>query len=169
MQGAIWLKGYEAGIGGVSEQEWAENAQYIAMAREYTNLPDLDGSDRQNRSYLGAKNIADILFWCYRICNTGLFVVLCGSILTGIVQGIRKARDLRQFVMDHIGCYSKLLTAAIFLGIGFLYAFSIGWFSSFLFQEEIVMRTLNFYNIALPVILAVAYLFTLAGVSDLRS
>lgn len=169
MKGAIWLKGYEAGIGGVSEQEWVENVAYIAMAREYTNLPDLDGSDRQDRPYLGAKNVVNVLFWCYRIGNTGLFVVLCGSIFAGIVQGIRKARDLRQFVMAHIGCYSKLLTAAVFLGIGVLYAFSIGWFSSFLFQEEIVMRTLNFYDIALPVILAVAYLFAVAGVSDLRS
>ena len=49
----------------------------------------------------------------------------------------------------------------MFVGIAVCYAFSISWFSSFVFTEVVNMTVLNFYNIALPGLLFFAYTFAI--------
>ena len=51
----------------------------------------------------------------------------------------------------------------MFVGVALCYAFSISWFSTFVLTESVNMTVLNFYNIALPGLLFLAYTFAICS------
>lgn len=164
--GAVFLKGYTPGIEEVSPEETSNNIVFVDVARGLTNTPDLNAIDRAAPSYARTMRIVVLIFWIYRILNFILFVMLILLLISQIIKTLTKIKNFRQCFKERPGYYAKLLAAGLFLCIGILYAFSIGWFSSFLFQDGIDMRILNYYNIVLPELLALAYLFAAAALTE---
>ena len=165
--GAIFLKGYTPGVRKVSSEETDSNLVFVNVARELTNTPGLNTLDPDSASYTAILKTLELFFGLYRILNVVLFALSIFILTTGIIKALTNIRHIRQCLKIHFHFYIMALTAGLFLCIGIAYAFSIGWFSSFLFQDGTDMRILNFYNIALPGLLSLSYLFAAAAASNI--
>ena len=164
MLGAVLLKGYESGLGGVEADEIEENIVLIEAAEEYTNTDYLDDysliSDRSKKTEI----VLDIIFVIYRVVNGLLFAATFIAMIWGICRFfVYLKKDEKSKKKNQ--AFLSLLGSVSFFGISLVYNFAICWFSAFLFEKEgIVNLTLNFYDIALPGLLMLAYAFAVSFV-----
>ncbi|MCR5256211.1 MAG: hypothetical protein K6D96_09845 [Acetatifactor sp.] len=156
--GAVLLKGYESGLGGVERDEIEENIILINAANEYTNLDYLGDYSKISGLSKKTESIADVIFVIYRAVNGLLF---CVTVIVSVVGTVFFFISLikREKSKKKNQAFLYLLGSVSFLGISAVYDFAIGWFSAFLFEDGISNLTLNFYNIALPGLLMFAYAF----------
>ncbi|MCR5754057.1 MAG: hypothetical protein K6G30_04475 [Acetatifactor sp.] len=152
--GAVVLKGYVAGRGGVSKEEIAESYELVEAVKEYTHLNYLDDYSAMIPASDQSAKVVKVIFGVYRVVNVVLFIGVIFVILFGIVRflvGRKKESN-----------YFYLAGSIIFMGIALVYDFAISWFSAFLFVKDGINNvTLNFYNIALPGLLFLSYLFAI--------
>ena len=165
-EGAVWLIGYTPGImdtNGVREIEYYESA--VGDVRNAVNIPSLDTGKAGNTTNAGASSVLNVItyviWWIYRVINTVLFVMLAVHTVAGLVNIgglVKKAK-----AGEKMPLYLYVSSVVLFL-IAFAYAFAIAWFSAFIFEGGIDRTILNFYDIALPPLLAMAYITMVPGV-----
>ena len=161
--GSILLKGYTAGIMEISAEEINEHRYSVEGAVYYSNTPYL--SDYSSQKILTAKvnPVINVIFFIYKYINIAICLLSCGIILFEVVKFFAGLKSARSYFDRNYKIFFSMMTAFIFAGVAFCYAFSISWFSSFIFTDGINMTILNFYNIALPGILLFAYTFAICS------
>lgn len=164
--GAVFLKGYLPGLGEVSENEILDNYPIIDTAIKYTHLDYLEDYSRQSLIAESMNGFVVGLFYVYKVINVLLLVISVGMILYELIKFFVSLKSLESFVQKRYNILLGAMASLVFLGIGLLYAFFIGWFSAFLFGEGINMTILNFYNVALPSLCMFAYIFAVWAMTE---
>ena len=161
--GAITLKGYNAGIGEVPEEEILDNWSSVDGAIYYSNTPYLEDYSKQKVLSDKFIPVINVIFFIYKYINIAICLLSCGIILFEVVKFIVGLKSARVYFEKNYKIFFLAVTALMFLGVGLCYAFSISWFSTFVFSESVNMTILNFYNIALPGLLFFAYTFAICS------
>jgi len=153
-RGAVHLYGYSPEYSRTAEAGLEEKVRFASL---YTGL-DLSSAELPPCTHI-AFRISRKLMALYRILNP----VILALALSGLLLSPLLARKRRREEKDPKAEKRRILRLSfgmlVFLGISFLYAFSISWFSSFLYREGIIQTIVNFYQIALPVLLSFTALF----------
>ena len=160
-KGAIALEGYIPGLGEVTEEEIFDFWDSIDEAKIYTNLDYLDDYSGQVKKTDKLIPVINILIFIYKYINIAICFLSCGIILFEAVKFFVGLKSVKSYMVKNYKIFFSAVTALMFVGIAICYAFSISWFSTFLFIESVNMTILNFYNIALPGILLFAYFFAM--------
>ena len=152
--GAVLLKGYVPGLGGVTDEEIVENYELVDATKGYTNLNYLDDYSLMRDASIKASKIVKVIFNIYKVVNAVLFILTILGFIYGAVRLIlSKVKDKRFFY---------LAGSIVFMGIALVYDFAISWFSAFIFVNDGINNlTLNFYNISLPALLFISYIFAI--------
>lgn len=158
--GAVLLKEYNIGLGEVSDWEIENLAATVSFAKMMTHIDYLDDySVVRERSDKVASYLKPLLM-VYKSINAILFLSLLLSVLFEIVIFFIKFKSIKTFSEIRCKIFLEALVAFVLLGVSVCYAFSISWFSAFCYVDGINMTILNFYNIALPGLLTISYIFT---------
>ena len=160
-KGAIFLDGYVPGLGEVTDEEIFDNWTSIDEAKVYAHVDYLDDYSGQIKKSEKLVPVIKILFFIYKCINVAFCLLSCGIILFEAVKFFAGLKSLKSYMEKNYKIFFSAVTALMFVGIAVCYAFSISWFSTFIFTESINMTILNFYNIALPGILFFANVFAL--------
>ena len=160
-KGAVTLKGYTAGIGEVTEEEILDNWHSVDGAIFYSNTPYLEDYSKQKVLSDKFIPVINVIFFIYKYINIAICLLSCGIILFEAVKFFAGLRSARVYFEKNFRNFFSSVTALMFGGVALCYAFSISWFSTFVFTESINMTILNFYNIALPGLLFFAYTFAI--------
>ncbi|MBO4615781.1 MAG: hypothetical protein J5717_00370, partial [Lachnospiraceae bacterium] len=160
-KGAIFLDGYVPGLGEVTDEEIFDNWTSIDEAKVYAHVDYLDDYSGQIKKSEKLIPVIKILFFIYKCINVAFCLLSCGIILFEAVKFFAGLKSLKSYMEKNYKIFFSAVTALMFVGIAVCYAFSISWFSTFIFTESINMTILNFYNIALPGILFLANVFAL--------
>ncbi|MCR5847167.1 MAG: hypothetical protein K6G75_03460 [Lachnospiraceae bacterium] len=168
-KGAVLLKGYRTGImntSGAPEMDIYSSA--VEDVRNSVNMKDLDSGKASNHTGESSvlNTITEVIWWIYRIVNTVLLLSLILYLLIGVFKIPGMIRSVRK--KDALPLFCYICTLSLF-GIALAYDFSIVWFSAFLFEKATDMTILNFYNIALPVLLSLAYFMMIPGITGFFS
>lgn len=163
--GAVFLKGYLPGLGEVSENEILDNYPIIDTAIKYTHLKYLEDYSKQSEISASLEGVLIGIFYVYKVINGILLLLTVGLVLFELIKFFVSIKSLESFVQKRYNILLGAMASLIFLGIGLLYSFFIGWFSAFLFKDGINMTVLNFYNVALPSICMFAYIFAVWAVT----
>lgn len=162
-KGAVLLKEYRLGLGDVSDWEIENLSATVSFAKSMTHISYLDDySGVKERSDRTASALQPLLA-VYRVLNVLLFMLLAAGILLEAVYYFSHLKTLRTMTGVRVKIMLQTFGAFVFLGISVCYAFSISWFSAFCYAGGVNMTILNFYNIALPGLLAFAYIFILSA------
>ncbi len=152
--GAVLLKGYVPGLGGVTDEEIVENYELVDATKEYTNVNYLDDYSSMRAGSIQAAGIVKVIFGIYKVINACLFVITILSFVYGIARLIASK--------NKNGRFFYLAGSIVFFGIALVYDFAISWFSAFIFVNDGISNlTLNFYNISLPALLFISYIFAI--------
>lgn len=162
-KGAIGLKGYTAGIGEVTEEEILDNWKYVDEAIFYSNTPYLEDYSVKKPQSDKLIPIIIIIFFIYKYINIAICLLSCGIILFEAVRFFAGLKSARTYFEKNYKVFFSALAALMFVGVALCYAFSISWFSTFVLTESVNMTVLNFYNIALPGLLFLAYTFAICS------
>lgn len=155
-RGTIFLEDYIPGIINVPTYD-VETTKYIS---KLTYEKKLNGNLTEKQKKTNERNVKMIknIFSVYRIVNVILFIFMFFVILiktfTYVVKIINHANINKNEVFQYI------LIVVLSL-IAIMYAFSISWFSEFIFTDGINKVILNFYLAALPVLLVLPYMLSL--------
>lgn len=163
--GAVFLKGYLPGLGHVSEDEILDNYSIIDTAIKYTHLGYLEDYSKQSDISASMEGALISMFYVYKVINGILLLLTVGIVIFEFIKFFVSVKSLERFVQKRYNILLGAMASLIFLGIGLLYSFFIGWFSAFLFGDGINMTILNFYNVALPSLCMFAYIFALWAVT----
>lgn len=163
--GAVFLKGYLPGLGEVSENEILDNYPIIDTAIKYTHLKYLEDYSKQSEISASLEGVLIGIFYVYKVINGILLLLTVGLVLFELIKFCVSIKSLESFVQKRYNILLGAMASLIFLGIGLLYSFFIGWFSAFLFKDGINMTILNFYNVALPSLCMFAYIFAVWAVT----
>ena len=169
--GAIILKGYRPGLGNVSEEEISAYQTECDMAASVTNERYVSNIDLFNNKHASSDRLIPcltFLAWIYRVINVVLFVLSLVLMFLFIIRALSHYQSHKHIAKNNLKPYMFVIGSAAMLGISICYAFSISWFSAFLFEDGIDMTILNFYNIALPGLLMYMNILSLLGVSSLH-
>ncbi len=159
-EGAIFLKGYRAGIIPHDEENTEELATYWLAAADYANTPSLRDYSKGAGIRNAAAVVAKVLFWVYRIVNGCMLAVTVAAVIFAVVRLFAKKERTGLLRKADAAAVTDGGLALFFLALGVAYAFAISWyFASFLFPEDGRMLILNFYNAGLPAILTFFYGF----------
>ena len=162
-KGAIALKGYTAGIGEVTEEEILDNWKYVDEASFYSNTSYLDDYSVKKPQSDKLIPIIKIIFFIYKYINIAICLLSCGIILFEAVKFFVCLKSARTYFEKNYKVFFSAVAALMFVGVALCYAFSISWFSTFVLTESVNMTVLNFYNIALPGLLFLAYTFAICS------
>lgn len=159
-KGAILLKEYRLGLGHVSDWEIEHLSQTISFAKGVSHINYLDDYAGISVKSQKMAEVLKPLLMVYKLINAILFVALLSAILLEIVIFFINIKSIKTFSKIRCKITLEALAAFVLLGICVCYAFSISWFSAFCYESGLNMTILNFYNIALPGLLTLAYVFT---------
>ena len=152
-RGALFLEGYLPG---------ASNGNAVVpgianRASKLTNEPDLLTCDRDELYLNGINNVINIIFVVYRIVNVALIFVLIIAVCLAICNIYKIVRKKQNFNPCNFALFALII---LFLGYSLAYALGISWFSTFIpgidEQPNII---LNFYAVALPVLLTFSFIW----------
>lgn len=159
-KGAVFLKGYKLGLGHVSDWEIENLSRTVSFAKSMTHINYLDDYTGISVKSQKMAEILKPLLMVYKLINVILFIALLSAILLEIVIFFINIKSIKTFSKIRCRILLEALAAFVLLGVSVCYAFSISWFSAFCYESGINMTILNFYNIALPGLLTLAYVFT---------
>ena len=158
---ALFLTGYDAGVQYRTEEEIYLPRLYDAAL--FARTPSLADHSRLFNVRAFAASVSRVIFWIYRIVNGILALLTLAGLILSVIRLIRSVRK-KELRIGNPELLTILFLALFFLGLGVVYAFSICWFSSFLFAEGLIRVILIFYTVSLPAILVFAFGF---GISSL--
>ena len=158
---ALFLTGYDAGVQYRTEEEIYLPRLYDAAL--FARTPSLADHSRFFKLRAFAAGVSRVIFWIYRIVNGILALLTLAGLVLSVIRLIRSVRK-KELRIGNPELLTILFLALFFLGLGVVYAFSICWFSSFLFAEGLIRVILIFYTVSLPAILVFAFGF---GISSL--
>ena len=162
-KGAIFLDGYVPGLGEVTDEEIFDNWTSIDEAKVYAHVDYLDDYSGQIKKSEKLIPVIKILFFIYKCINVAFCLLSCGIILFEAVRFFAGLKSARTYFEKNYKVFFSALAALMFVGVALCYAFSISWFSTFVLTESVNMTVLNFYNIALPGLLFLAYTFAICS------
>lgn len=158
-KGAVLLDGYAPGIGMVSVDEIWDNEDFLEQVEDLIHVDYLQDYKAQTVKSEKCSKIIIPLIKVYKVINVVLLAVAVLSVVYVLIRFLLGLKSVKTFWQNRYKMVLKAMAVCVFLGIAVFYAFSIGWFSSFLFEEGVNMLILNYYNIALPGLLMFAYVF----------
>ena len=152
-RGALFLEGYLPGASNGNALVWG----IANTASKLTNEPDLLTCDR-DESYLNSiNNVINIIFVSYRTVNIVLIVSLISAVCFAIRNIYKIIRKKQNFNPCNLVLFALII---LFLGYSLAYAVGISWFSSFISGIDDKPNTiLNFYTVALPVLLTFSFIW----------
>jgi len=153
-RGAIHLYGYSPEYSHAAETGLEEKVQLASL---YTGL-DLSSEELPSYTHFAFRVSRKIMVF-YRILNPVILAFAFSGLLLSPLLARRRHKEEKDPKTGTRRIRRLSFGTLVFLGISFLYAFSISWFSSFLYREGIIQTIVNFYQIALPVLLAFTALF----------
>lgn len=161
-KGAILYDGYDFGVKNYT-RSLSENAQNVtALMIDRTGLDYLFDYTEVMPVFDTTGKITKAMSYVYIVVNVLMVLMFFANIPIGIVLLVKNRKSEQHGFRKHLTCFANWFMSVVFAGIAFMYTFAIGWFSSFLHVNGIDKRFLNFYNVALPVLLALSYLFALS-------
>lgn len=161
-KGAIFYDGYVFGIEEPKNDLSQEAKQVTGLMADTSNLAYLEDYSGVRGTFSAVSRIAYGVSRLYIVINCAAAAMFFINIPVGICRIVKSRREKESFISRNFDACATWFMSVVFAGIGFLYTFAIGWFSSFLHVNGIDKEFLNFYNVALPVLLGLTYLFTLA-------
>ncbi len=165
-KGAVLLDGYAPGIGVVSVDEIWDNEDFLEQVENLIHVDYLCDYKVQNAKSEKCSRIIIPLIKVYKVINVVLFAVAVLTVVYVLIRFLAGLKSVKTFWQNRYRIVLKAMAVCVFFGVAVFYAFSIGWFSSFLFEEGVNMLILNYYNIALPGLLMFAYFFGLSIIAD---
>lgn len=154
--GAVFLKDYKAGCLYGNNFDMPSTEIYIRKTKENYLISQESFNSEKNQE----KNniIINIIFKIYRIINPILLLLVIIEIIIYIFKIIISLITKKKISHQELLIF---LTIICFICISIAYAFSIAWFSEFLFQEGINQTILNFYSPGIPALLIIPYIFSI--------
>ena len=127
----------------------------IEAAAKISRTPALLDYNRNAGWRSAAKAVSNVLFVIYRALNVVLLVTAIAALIWSVVHAFTKRGKKNGSDTPVIHCFLILF----FFALAAVYAFSICWFSSFLFSDGIIRVVQIFYTAGVPAILTFAYGF----------
>ncbi|WP_066687082.1 hypothetical protein [Christensenella intestinihominis] len=160
-ESAVFLNAYEPG--GKAESDYTDPASCeYATLLTHTNLLWLNDTTIKVAETETANRVISLIFKIYSVLNPLLLVLAAIGFVTAIIRLIRRKKNK----MKKTDCnllLGSVLTMFVLFGIGFMYAFSIAWFSEFVWlRAGMDDWILKFYSIGLVPLLSLFYLFGLS-------
>lgn len=145
--GALWNTGYEFGVD-KQENVYSEEEYNLAVfASNTTGIEYLANPSSKYDSLCEFSKYTGGVSFFYKVFNSILLLCTGAGFVWSIVQMVRSKSMKGLF-----GLFIMIAT----LGISFMYAFSISWFSSFISDG---MKWMNYYTVALPVLLSISFIW----------
>lgn len=157
-KGVIVQKGVQPGCLLVGPEEIEGQPELCEAAAELTHTEYLTDYSFRFNTVLRATAFCRVLTMIYMGLNLVLFLGSVGIILFQIFVFLVHLGHMKKYRKERGATFEKTFMALVMYGVACVYAFGICWFSSFLGEQALVF--LNYYNIALPCIMTLAYLLS---------
>lgn len=166
-QGSVLLKGYTMGITPISDEAIADDYNTMECGVRLTNENYLTDYSRLPSLHEEATAFSRVLRIIYSVINSVLFVGSWALIIYALIRLCREKKRKEALQIDSL-FYISAAASLVFHGIALLYSFAISWFSAFIYREGINMTIVNFYHIAMPILLFFAYTFAATAIGTIK-
>lgn len=158
-RGAIFYDGYDFGVTVPNKAGYTE--EELRLSNRMSNslhLSYLDDMSGRLEGFEKTARISKAISEMYAVVNVALIAAVAVALAFSFVLLISKNR--KRLVVSNKNGLLCMFMSIVFLGISVCYSFAIAWFSSFTNSNGIIsMKWMNYYNIALPMLLAISYIF----------
>lgn len=156
----MFLQGYTPGAIVGNTAYHPEVGKYASTVTGIEYLKDYSLCNQNAMNH--ANEQVSIIFKIYSMLNPLLFV---GMIIILFFQLILLLYVLikKRWKIAHTECLLLIGLVVVLFGICIAYSFSINWFSQFIYKEYIDDTIMNYYTVAMPPLMGLAYLFSIGN------
>lgn len=162
LEDSIWLTRYDAGFDdddvfyGTKGKEWDYG--------KVNKVLHMSGDVNVVAGREGAKTVAEVVFWVYRIVNSGLVVIMIGFIAYEIVMLGKNWKKKLEYLRKNGVAMSCAAVSLMFLGVTIVYSLATAWFfNAPLDSIGYLPEVFVFYRVGVPGLFTIAMLAATIG------